>query len=179
MAEIFTENKQGAIIGMKEVEEVIKIMGRPEEFGAEPLEAEAEEPKATSSNRIKTGKRLFRNGEEKIIGGVCSGIASYFGIKDPLWIRLLFIIIVFAGGLAIPAYLLLWLIVPEAVTASEKLAMKGEAATVSNIARTIEDEIIELRNKISDLSKDMKSKKKVVTPPLFLRKAALRKGFLL
>ena len=187
MAEILVENKKGAIIGIKEVEEVIKIMGRPEDFGAQPIDEDdyAEEAASTSKSKkrkrrpIKTGKRLFRDPDEKVIGGVCSGIAAYFGIVDPLWIRLIFIALVFGGGLAVPAYILLWAIVPEAASTSDKLSMRGEPATVSNIAKTVEEEILELRDKINDLSKDMGSKKKALEAPLFRQKVALRKGFLL
>lgn len=186
MAEILVENKKGAIIGIKEVEEVIKIMGRPEDFGAEPIEEDdyMEETTASTSGKrkrrpIKTGKRLFRDPDEKVIGGVCSGIAAYFGIADPLWIRLIFIALAFGGGVGLPAYILLWAIVPEAATTSDKLSMRGEPATVSNIAKTVEEEILELRDKINDLSKDMGSKKKALEAPLFRQKVGLRKGFLL
>lgn len=186
MAELFTETKKGAIIGKKEVEDVIKIMGRPEDFGAQPMEeaaymddAEGAQKKKRSRRKIKTGKRLFRDPDEQILGGVASGIAAYFGIEDPLWIRILFLLFLITGGVAVPAYILLWAIVPEATSASDKLAMRGEAATVSNIAKTIEEEIIDLKDKINDLSKDMGSKKKTLVQPLFRRKAAFRKGFLL
>lgn len=191
MAEIFEENKKGAIIGRKEVEEVIKIMGRPEDFGAGTIddieadsayyseEEEAPKRKKRTRRKIKTGKRLFRDPDEKLVGGVCAGVAAYFGVQDPLWVRLLFLALIPVFGLSVPAYLLLWAILPEATTTSDKLSMKGEAATVSNIAKTIEEEILELRDKINDLSKDMGSKKKALEAPLFRQKAALRKGFLL
>ncbi|MEM9544750.1 MAG: PspC domain-containing protein [Bacteroidota bacterium] len=169
MAELFTEVLNGkAIIGMKELDAVIKVMGRPEDFGAEPYDDDVEEEfsrdKKSFKERyghIKTGKRFYRDPEEKVIGGVCGGIAAYFGIENPMWIRLLFLGLIFIGGIPIILYPILWAIVPEAKTAGDKLKMRGEPATVSNIARTIEDELNELSDKISEMSKDLGSKKKI------------------
>ena len=139
MAELFQESlgERGTIITMKEVNDAIVIMGTPEDFGAEPLE---EEPQPrTGSSGYRPGKRLFRNPEDEVLGGVCSGIAAYFGIADPLWIRLLFIVITISGGFGIPAYLILWAILPKAETASDRLAMRGEPINASNIGRIIEE----------------------------------------
>ena len=186
MAELFTEILQGkAIITMKELDGVIKVMGRPEDFGAEPyeddLEEEINEGGRTFKDRyshIKTGKRLFRDPEEKVIGGVCGGIAAYFGVADPMWVRLIFLALIFAGGLPIIIYPILWAIVPEARTAGDKLKMKGEPATVSNIARTVEEELNELSDKITEISKDLGSKKKILDRDSFRREEPYRKGFL-
>ena len=148
MAELFTEYLQGkAIISMKELDAVIKVMGKPEDFGAESYDDDFEEERRESEksykgryDHIKTGKRFFRDPEEKVIGGVCGGIAAYFGITNPMWIRLGFLGLIFFAGIPILLYPILWAIVPEAKTAGDKLKMKGEPATVSNIARTVEEE---------------------------------------
>jgi len=170
IAELFTEYLDGgAIVTTREFDSMVKVMGRPEDFGADPAEDYDEEPAAqtqTKSKRsgkydhIKTGKRLYRDEEDKVIGGVCAGIAAYFGIADPLWVRLIFLALVFLFGTSIVIYPLLWAIVPKAETASDKLKMRGEPATVSNIAKTIEEELTELSSKISEISKDLNSKKK-------------------
>lgn len=158
-----------SIVTMKEYHAVVKVMGRPEDFGAEPIDdAQQETPSASQSksksknrySHIKTGKRLFRDPDEKVIGGVCSGVAAYFGIADPLWVRLGFIGLVFIGGISVLLYPILWAIVPTAETAGDKLQMRGEPATVSNIAKTVEEELTELSNKITEMSKDLGSKKK-------------------
>ena len=143
MAELFTEFLQGkAIVGVKEFEAVVKVMGKPEDFGAEAYEDEYEQTTSSKSSsfkdryrHIKTGKRFYRDPEEKVIGGVCGGISAYFGIENPMWVRLGFLALVFIGGVSILLYPILWIVVPEAKTAGDKLKMRGEPATVSNIAR--------------------------------------------
>lgn len=163
MAELFAEHLKGrAIISMKEVDEVIMIMGKPEDFGAEPM-SEQHSYSSTrgrrSDTKINTGKRLFRDPEDKKVAGVCSGISAYFGIEDPLWVRLLFALLFFTGT-GVITYIVLWALVPEASTTSDKLAMRGEPATIENIAKVVETELSELGDKINEWSKDLGSKKK-------------------
>lgn len=162
MAELFNEHLRGRIIiSMREVNEVIAIMGKPEDFGAEPLEMQDNFSHTTNETKtsLGTAKKLFRNPEDKKIAGVCSGIAAYFGIDDPIWIRLLFILMFFTVGSGALAYIIMWALVPEAKTSSDKLAMRGEPTTVSNIAKLVEDEITEFGDKINKWSKDFTSKK--------------------
>lgn len=161
MAELFQEHLGSRqIIGMKEVDEVTAIMGKPEDFGAEPIvdNASAYARQRGGSGRIQTGKRLFRNPDDKKLGGVCSGIAAYFGVEDPLWIRLLFIGLLFTGFGAI-SYLILWILVPEASTTADKLAMRGEPATIENIAKAVEEEFNELGERINEWGSDSGKKK--------------------
>lgn len=161
MAELFQESLGGrsAIVTMKEVRDAIVIMGTPEDFGAEPLEEEPQARPAGGSG-YRPGKRLFRNPEDEVLGGVCSGIAAYFGIADPLWVRLAFIIITISGGFGIPAYLILWAIVPKAETAGDRLAMRGEPINASNIGKIIEEEFQHFSEKVSELGNELSGKKK-------------------
>ena len=169
IAELFQETSIGQrpIISLRDVNDAISIMGTPEEFGAESLDDTFEyKEKKTRKQRerkgLKTGKRLFRNPEEEVVGGVCSGIAAYFGIEDPLWVRLLFVIITISGGLGIPAYLILWAILPAADSASDRLAMRGEPINVSNIGKIIEEEIDNIADTVSDFGNEFGSKKKSI-----------------
>lgn len=176
MAELFQEGQNNRpILSMKDVREAIAIMGTPEEFGVDEME-----PQSSSSfsqkTGIKTGKRLFRDPEDKVIGGVCSGMAAYFGIQDPLWVRLLFVLLV-TGGFGLPLYIILWIIVPAAETAGDRLAMRGEPINVSNIGKIIEEEIQNFGDKIDEWGNDINSKKKVKKEKKY-EEAPLRKGFL-
>ncbi|MEM9848690.1 MAG: PspC domain-containing protein, partial [Bacteroidota bacterium] len=149
LAEIFQEQLGSrSIVSRADVQAAISVMGTPEEFGAEPIEENTSYERPT----MKTGKRLFRNGEDKVVGGVCSGLAAYLGIQDPLWLRILLVILVLSSvGFLIPAYLIAWAIVPEAKTSSDRLAMKGEPINVSNIGKMVEDEMKDLSKRISDI----------------------------
>ncbi|MFN8337462.1 MAG: PspC domain-containing protein [Saprospiraceae bacterium] len=167
MAELFQDHLKGrSIISMKEIDEVIMIMGKPEDFGAEPMnEPHAFTTKSSknSYSNLGTGKRLFRDPDDKKVGGVCSGIAAYLGIEDPLWVRLIFVLFMFTG-MGVITYFVLWALVPEATTSSDKLAMRGEPATIENIAKLVEEELSGLGDKINEWSKDIGGKKKSSDP---------------
>jgi phage shock protein PspC (stress-responsive transcriptional regulator) len=175
MAEIFEEQRSGRpIVTLRDVKEAISLMGTPEEFGAESILEEESEDSSRQENTYRTGKRFFRDPEDQVVGGVCAGIASYLGIQDPIWIRILFILITISGGFGILLYIVLWAIAPEAKTAGDRLSMKGEPINVSNIAKTIEDQFENFSEQFSDLGSS--SKKKVESEGL-LEETPLRKGF--
>lgn len=168
MAELFQDKLEGRpIVTLPDVKNVIAIMGTPEDFGAaDPFLDEA--PKSSSGKfSFKTGKRLFRNSESKAIAGVCSGVAAYFGIQDPLWVRLAFVLFTLTGGFAILVYLVLWAVVPNAETSSDRLAMRGEPANVENISKIIEEELDHVSKRVSELGEELKSEfssKKKLSP---------------
>ena len=179
MAELFQEQLNGRpIVTLRDVKNAISIMGTPEEFGAEPIEEPAAAASASKSE-YKTGKRLFRDVDNKMIGGVCSGLAAYFGMQDPLWMRIFFVIIVLTFGFGIPLYFILWMITPEATSTSDRLAMKGEPINVSNIAKSIEEEIGKLSDQLSELGGEwnMGGKKKSTREEISFG-TPFRKGFL-
>lgn len=141
IAELFLEINNAEskeVIVAKGVENVIRTMGQPDEF-ENNIEDEIE---TLGQTTIK--KRLYRNPDDKIAGGVCSGIAAYLNI-DPIWVRLLLIVSIFFFGTGVLLYLILWVIMPEANTRTEKLAMRGESPTLESIRRSVEEEINGMR----------------------------------
>ncbi len=81
-------------------------------------------------------KKMFRNPDDRVLGGVSGGLAAYFGV-DATVIRLLFVISIFAGGAGIIIYFILWIITPEAKSITDKMQMQGEPVTLSNIETNI------------------------------------------
>lgn len=81
-------------------------------------------------------KKMFRDPETKALGGVSGGIAAYFGI-DITVVRILFIVFTFAGGIGLLVYIVLWVILPEAHTITDRMQMQGEPVTLSNIESNI------------------------------------------
>lgn len=164
MAELFNEQlKHKQIVTQSDVESAIKVMGTPEEFGAASgLEGDSfdESQQEEEGIKIKTGRKLFRDEDDSIVGGVAAGLAAYFGIENPFWVRLAFFLFTISGGFGIPLYLILWAIIPSAKTTSDRLAMRGERINVSNIARTIGDEMNNISEKISDFGEGIGAKKK-------------------
>jgi phage shock protein PspC (stress-responsive transcriptional regulator) len=93
-------------------------------------------PASDKLEEDKTVKKLYRSTEDRVLGGVSSGIASYFG-ADPVVIRVLFVLSIFLGGAGLVAYIILWIISPEAKTITEKMQMQGEPVTISNIEENV------------------------------------------
>lgn len=82
------------------------------------------------------GKKMFRDPERKVIGGVSGGVAAYLGI-DLILVRVLFIILAIAGGMGLFVYIVLWIVLPEARTLTDKMQMQGEPVTLSNIESSL------------------------------------------
>ena len=139
------------VVTITDVDEAIAVMGQPEEFldGQEP-------PPKTSTGKQST-RRVFRDADDRILGGICSGLSTYFGINDPIWLRLIFVLLFFMFGTGPLIYIILWIIVPVAKTASEKLEMKGEPVNVNNISKTIHEEFDGIKKKIDEFSSDAKN----------------------
>jgi len=115
------------VVGLPDVEFIIETLGQPEAF-VDQIEGEGPQKSA------KEIRRFFRNPDEKVIGGVCSGIGAYFDI-DPVWIRVLFLILLFFTGIGFITYVILWAAIPEAKTTAQKLQMRGEAVNLNNIEK--------------------------------------------
>lgn len=81
-------------------------------------------------------KKMFRSQDDRVLGGVASGVAAYFGV-DVTVIRLLFVLSIFLGGTGFFVYVILWIITPAAKTITEKMQMQGEPVTLSNIESNI------------------------------------------
>jgi len=149
LAELLNERLQDkSIVTLREVKEVIAIMGTPEEFGADPIDEKIIDPDRPRST--KSGRRLFRDPDDKIISGVCSGIAAYFGIQDPVWVRLVFGLMIFGAGIGLPLYIILSMIMPKASSAADRLAMKGEPIDYQSIAKKVQDEIEHLSKEFNN-----------------------------
>lgn len=132
MAELLQEriSRTSQSVGLADVEYVIAVMGGPEEVVHESEYSSAEE----GSSKRWYQRKLYRDPEHSVIGGVCSGLGAYFGI-DPVILRILFLVLLFFGGTSVLLYLILWIALPAARTPIQKLEMRGENINVSNIEK--------------------------------------------
>lgn len=132
MVELLAERgvSKDGVISYDDVVAVQQQMGDPQDFA----DGEAPETVDTAeTNASKSTKRLMRDPDNAILGGVCAGIAAYWGI-NPLWVRLLFIFSPFITfGTSLLIYIVLWISMPEAQTAAEKLQMRGEEVTLDSL----------------------------------------------
>lgn len=142
------------VITIEEVEKVIKRMGKPEElFDTEATnDASSHANAADSKNKRTVHRRLFRNPDDRMIGGVAGGLAALIG-WDPSVVRILVFLSAFlTQGFSFILYIFLWIIIPEARTATEKLQMQGQSVTVENIGKTVTDgfeKVVENDNNVS------------------------------
>ena len=124
------------VVGQTMVNEAISILGQPEDY------INDEEKNQTFDRSSTKSKQYFRNPDDKIISGVCGGIAVYFS-WDPFIVRILAMLSLFLPGIfpfQIIAYIVLWIIVPEAITTSDKLKMRGEPINFASIKKNFSSE---------------------------------------
>ena len=148
IAELFLEKTSNKVevITDSMVDEVIARMGKPEDF-MEPGEEETEkvQPEVTTpEGEPKIRRRLYRDGDSRVLGGVCSGMAAYFNM-DIVIMRVIFFLLFFLiGPFNILLYIILWIVVPKAKTTAQRLEMRGKEATISNIEKSIKEEVNEV-----------------------------------
>ena len=161
IAEIFND-RTGAnkiTISKNDVKDVINSMGQPEQFYDDTIEIALSEKISTAQqsdiapistenskqNKVKTKKiprKLMRDGDDRVVGGVSAGIAHYFNINVIL-VRLVYFILLAVFGIGLIPYLLLWLVVPKATSTIDKLKMRGQAVNIETIAQSNRIEAIE------------------------------------
>ncbi len=145
---------EGTVVNLTMVQEVKKRIGNPKELAQEDAaesnfsetqeassEAEAEpEVKPRKGREARKHRQLYRNMDERILGGVCSGLGTYFGI-DKVVFRILLLVFFIVGfidgpnpflGFTTLAYICLWIAMPAAVTSEQKREMKGRPTNLEN-----------------------------------------------
>jgi phage shock protein PspC (stress-responsive transcriptional regulator) len=139
MAELFrtklTSYKQ--VINIEDVHQIITILGTPEDI------SDNEGPTARDKFSSPGYHRMYRDTDHRVIGGVCAGIAAYWNIE--LWlVRLIFFVLAMMG-VGILIYLILYIVLPEARTTAEKIAMKGNPVNIHNIKDSVKQEFDSVR----------------------------------
>lgn len=132
-------SKKQAIVA-SDVTAVITSMGTVADFAEYADAPDYTDTPAYDALPSEGRKKLYRDMDNAMLGGVCSGIAAYFGI-DPLFIRLLVILSLFAGGAGVVIYLILWIIIPEAKTEAQKSEMRGTNVTLKHIEQDVRDRL--------------------------------------
>ena len=159
ISELFSEKIEtnAQVISTKELDEVIAVMGQPEDYMVDEEIFEDTPASAAASRRRRSAanhKQLYRDIDNKFVAGVSSGLAHYIGI-DALWIRLLWILLTIAtSGLFLLIYVLFWILVPAAESTSEKLNMSGEAVNISSIERKMKETLENAKEKVKNADYD-------------------------
>jgi len=147
IAEIFqTRIEAGNVmITLEHVEETIKILGNPGD-----IDNNSPEKETKKEHKRFSQKRLFRDEDNRVLGGVCSGLGHYLDV-DPVWFRLGFVIALLFFGSSILIYLVLWIIIPKADSTEDKMHMKGAPMTIKEIENNIKEEFEDLKTRFHDM----------------------------
>ena len=164
IAELLSEkvNTHKQAISKEEVEEIIKKLGRVEDFedndGQETKEESDSYSFKEANKRTRKKRKFFRDADDGVIAGVCSGISHYIGV-DVIFVRLIFLLLIIGGSIGFWIYIILWSISSYARTRSEKLEMKGEPINLTNIEKDIREEFENIRHSINNpnLSRKLKA----------------------
>lgn len=148
IAEMFSDRivaGKKEVITSRDVADVIAQMGSVRDFEeSDPMDSH--DPISAASRlddeqeRARVPRKLFRDPEDRVLGGVCSGLGHYFGI-EPRWVRLIAIILFISMGVGLLLYIILWLVVPRARTRADRMAMRGQAPNLQNFKRNFEEEM--------------------------------------
>ncbi|MFV0467947.1 MAG: PspC domain-containing protein [Dysgonomonas sp.] len=133
VAEIFQKELKNSnqVIGEALVDKVIECLGEVDEMPRGKSENTGNTPPFESAT---LNKRLYRDVDDKKIAGICSGVAAYFNV-DVTLVRVLFLVAVVCYSTGFWLYIILWIAVPEAITISQKLQMRGIPVTAENIRK--------------------------------------------
>jgi len=161
IAEVFQDLlKKGAhCITDDDVTAIKASMGTPEQFEDAAGEGTRQEQKSSSDDDFipRPRKRLYRDPENKVLSGVCSGLGAYFNV-DPVIFRIIFALLAIGGfGTGILVYFILWIATPSADTAAEKLEMRGERIDLNTIRSTIQDELSHMKGQVKNVGDDIRN----------------------
>lgn len=162
IAEMFAEilqAQQKQVIQKEDVEVVIGLMGSVSDF------ADEEQAEQESQGHSRAGsaeqqaqfseRRIYRDTEEAMVAGVCSGLSYYLKI-DVSILRIIAVITVLMGGSGLLAYLILWIAIPKAQSRSERMAMKGEAVNLQGFKRNFEEELAQLKGNLQHANEHLR-----------------------
>jgi phage shock protein PspC (stress-responsive transcriptional regulator) len=155
IAELFNarlEQSKHQVITIDDVNFICDTLGAPNDF------KEEDENNKTHQKETKSKKRLFRNPDEKVIGGVSSGIGAYFRVNI-IWIRVIFLLLLFTTGIGLLSYIILWAVIPQAKTTAQKLQMKGEPVNLSNIEKSVKEELNGVKERFGKFRNENKGNK--------------------
>lgn len=154
IAELLTEQleeQKKQVVDAANVNSVIAQMGRVQDFDT-TAEGE-EEPVAQSAYQYQyVEKKLYRDMDDRVVAGVCAGIAHYIN-TDPKWIRLATLLISFIGGFGLLVYAILWIIMPKAKSRIERMEMKGEPANLQGFQKNLDEELQAVKERLSEVNK--------------------------
>ena len=149
--------KGNAFINESDVAEAIQLMGTAEDMDID------EDPDTQHHQRAAnpSSKKLYRDTDDRVLGGVCSGLGAYFGM-DTSVVRILAVLLILFTGIPLIAYFVLWAILPEATTPEDRSRMKGGNTTINDIVNSVRQEATDVarnvKNEATNVADNLKKK---------------------
>jgi phage shock protein PspC (stress-responsive transcriptional regulator) len=154
IAEMFNEIllKEGKqVVVLQDVQKVVEQMGSVEDF--ESVEDGSKPGTQNAFNYGPASRRLFRDPDDRLVAGVCAGVANYFDL-NAVWVRLIFAFLLAFAGSGFILYVILWIVVPKAVTRADRMAMKGEKLNLQGFKNNFEEELSGVRGNLANFSNE-------------------------
>lgn len=142
------------VVSENDIADIIEVMGQPEDYN---VDEELFTESTAYTRKKKASKKLYRDIDDKFLGGVAAGTAHYVGI-EPIWSRIIWLIAAFGTGFGFLIYILLWILVPKAESTAEKLEMEGETVNIDNIERKIREEFNSVSDKVRESATEVSGK---------------------
>lgn len=161
IAEKLNRHKKGKVITTADITAIVAEMGTIADF--QEVGIGSNEKQTENETNEKSHKRLYRNIDDQVIGGVASGLAAYFNV-DPVLVRVLFVLSIFLNGFGLLAYLVLWITMPAAESVAQKLEMKGNPVTLYQFEK------VQKSKTVADTSPSNSVFKKIIKIPFTLLK---------
>lgn len=155
IAEIFKDKLSNTreVVSLQDVEDMVSIMGDPNSFIDDDA-VDTTQPQTDNQPIVK--RRLFRDPDKRVIGGVCSGFGAYFNI-DPWIVRIIMIFLVLFVGVSFLLYFIFWIAMPKAITTADRLMMKGKKVDVNSIEESVKKEWSETKSGIKNVGRNAQS----------------------
>jgi len=154
MSEVLQENMSNReIISLSDVDNLKSIMGEPEVFNTDEGINHNTYSEYDDSFESKKVKRLYRDIDSKAVGGVCAGLSHYFGIGNPVWLRLIFAFSFVMAGSGLFLYIILWIAMPAAKSDYEVSLMTNNPVDIDELTKSIKDELQEVKHSFDKIVK--------------------------
>lgn len=162
IAELFSIRLQAGTpcIDKGDVAKVLETLGPAYTLSAEsaePVNPYLPGPYTGAQRRSTTEqRRLFRNPNDKVLGGVCSGLANYFDV-DPVIVRLILVVLLLGAGIGLIAYIIAWIVIPVPRTPQEMAYMSGgEPMNFNTIRHNVGQELQDLKARGENMSRELR-----------------------
>lgn len=143
------------VVELEDIQDILNTLGDPSMYLDEDADENTQDGSYEKASNASGERRLFRDVDNAVIGGVCQGIANFLNI-DVVVIRAIFVVILLFAGFGLPLYLILWIIVPKTKSTIDRLRMKGRPITVESVREEVENAAERIKDKSNNFASSIR-----------------------